>query len=129
MFKFFKRIFLLHKKQAPLEKGVDQEEDFSLEVFQLENLINNQISFLFFNFSSDFSLEGSYASTLLQSSQPINEMVLQEKVREIDKSKPIILICENGAQSRKWSDFLRKEGFINAFFVKGGIVALDKTSG
>ena len=128
MFKFFKRIFLLHKEKAPSEKEIDQE-DFSIDVFQLENLINNQISFLFFNFNSDFPLKNSYASTLLQSSQPINEMVIQEKVKEMDKSKPIVLICENGDQSRKWSDMLRKEGFINVFFVKGGIVALDKTSG
>ena len=128
MFKFFKRIFLLHKKNASLENNEDQE-DFSIEIFQLENLINNQISFLFFNFNSNFSIKGSYASSLLQSSQPIDETIIQEKVKEMDKSKPIILVCENGDQSRKWSDFLRKEGFINAFFVKGGIIDLDKTSG
>ena len=129
MFKFFKKIFLLHKKKVPLEKSVNQEEDFSIDVFQLENLINNQVSFLFFNFYPDFSLESSYVSTLLKSSQPINEMVIQEKIKEMDKSKPIVLICENGDKSCKWSDILRKEGFINAFFVKGGIVALDNTSG
>lgn len=128
MFRFFKRIFLLRKKKAPSEKEIDQE-DFSIDVFQLENLINNQVSFLFFNFNSDFPVKDSHISSLLQSSQPIDEMVLQEKVKEMDKSKPIVLICETGDQSRKWSDFLRKEGFINAFFIKGGIVALDKTSG
>lgn len=127
--KFLKRIFLLNKKQAPLKKGVDQEEDFSIDVFQLENLVNNQVSFLFFNLSAHVPSEGGYASSLLRSSQSVEEETLKRKIEGIDKSKPIVLICETGGQSRKWSDFLRKEGFINAFFVKGGIVALNKTSG
>lgn len=128
MFKFFKRIFLLRKKKAPSEKEIDQE-DFSIDVFQLENLINNQVSFLFFNLSACVPSEGNYVSSLLKSSQSADEEVVKQTIKEMDKSKPIVLICERGGQSRKLSIFLQEQGFINAFFVKGGIVTLGKTSG
>ena len=125
MLKFLKKLKLFNKKKVSLFSGEDQE-DFSIELFQLENLINNQVSFLFFNLSSHISSESNYASSLLQSSQSADEEIVRQRVKELDKSKPIVLICERGEQSRNLTKSLQKEGFINVFFVTGGIISLTK---
>ena len=104
------------------------EDDFSIELFQLEGLINNNISFLFFNLSSNFSIKdyGDFASSLLKLSQVGTELEIKEQLRQTDKSKPVVLICEKGDQSRDLVLQLQKKGFINTFFIKGGIVSLVK---
>ncbi len=125
MFKFLKKIFLLSKKKSPQKVDGDQE-DFSIELFQLENLINNQVSFLFFNLSPGFPVKdcGKFASSILKLSQAGTEQEIKEKLKQTDKSKPIVLICERGDQSRDLTQSLQKEGFINVFFVTGGIMSL-----
>lgn len=104
----------------------ENEEDHSIEVFQLENLINNNISFLFFNLSPHFSLEdsGGFTSSVLKLSQAGTEQEIQKQLRRTDKSRPVVLICEEGDQSCDLALRLQKKGFINTFFVKGGIVSL-----
>ena len=123
MFKFFKKIFLLGKKKSPLRVDEDQE-DFSIELFQLENLINNQVSFLFFNLSSHISSEENDISSVLKLSRAGTEQEIQKQLEQTDKSKPVVLICEKGDQSHDLALRLQKKGFINTFFVKGGIVSL-----
>ena len=125
MFKFLKKIFLLNKKKSSLKADEDQK-DFSIELFQLENLINNQVSFLFFNLSPYFSVKDceNFASSILKLSQAGTEPEIKEKLKQTDKSTPIVLICERGDQSRDLTQSLQKEGFINVFFVVGGIMSL-----
>lgn len=104
----------------------ENEEDHSIEVFQLENLINNNLSFLFFNLSSHFSVKDSndFTSSVLKLSKAGTEQEIQKQLEQTDKSKPVVLICEKGDQSRDLALRLQKKGFINTFFVKGGIVSL-----
>ena len=105
----------------------ENQDDFSIELFQLENLINNNISFLFFNLSSNFSIKdyGDLASSLLiKLSQAGTELEIKEQLRQTDKSKPVVLICEKGDRSRDLALRLQKKGFINTFFIKGGIISL-----
>jgi len=51
---------------------------------------------------------------------PINE--LQERMQELDKSKPIITYCQHGIRSFHAAQFLKQNGF-NARSLKGGIAA------
>ncbi|MDE0518176.1 MAG: rhodanese-like domain-containing protein [Bdellovibrionales bacterium] len=98
----------------------------SIEVFQLENLINNQIPFLFFNLSPHFLVKdyGNFVSSVLKLSQAVTEQDVKKKLENTDKSKPIILICEKGSQSCSLAQHLQKKGFINTFFIKDGIMSL-----
>ena len=127
MLKFFKKLKLFNKKNVSQFPCKDQD-DFSIDVFQLENLINNKLSFLFFNLSSTFSVDGygNFVSSILKSSQASTQTDIRNKLEKVDKSKPIILICERGNQSRDLARHLHKEGFINVFFVTGGIMSLTK---
>lgn len=104
----------------------ENEDDFSIELFQLENLINNNISFLFFNLSSNSLVKesGNLAPSVLKLSQAGTELDIKKQLRQMDKSKPVVLICEKGDQSRDLTMQLQKKGFINTFFIKGGIMSL-----
>ena len=98
----------------------------SIEIFQLENLINNNIPFLFFNLSPHFLVKdcGDFTSSVLKLSKTSTKSEIKKHLKQTDKSKPIILICEKGNQSRALAQHLQKEGFINAFFIKDGIMSL-----
>ena len=108
----------IHKKE--------KTDYYSIEVFQLENLINNQIPFLFFNLSPHFPVKdhGNFVSSILKLSQAFTEQNIKKKLESTDKSKPIILICEKGTKSLSLTKHLQKEGFINTFFIKDGIMSL-----
>ena len=108
--------------------SVREEEFFCLERFQLENLISNSVSFLFFNLSPDFaslSLSDS-ALELLNLSKLKTKEEIKKFCKKQDKSRPIVLICENGSESKLLAQFLQKEGFINVFFLKEGIISLTE---
>ena len=113
-------------------KLVDENYDhYSIEIFQLENLINNNISFLFFNLSLDFPIKDStdFIFSVLKLSTANTERDIKKKLKKMEKSKPVVLICEKGDRSCELAQFLQKKGFINTFFVKGGIVSLVKERG
>ena len=129
MFKLFKKLNFFNKKDV--SQSVDEnEDDFSIEMFQLENLINNNISFSVFNLSSNFLVKdgGDFVSSFLKLSQAGTELEIKEELIQMDKSKPVVLICEKGDQSRDLALQLQKEGFINSFFVKGGIISLIESN-
>ena len=107
-----------------------EDEDHSIDLFQLENLINNNISFFFFNLSPAFAVDELEASlsALLKSSQAVTAEDVRVRLKKTDKSKPVVLICEKGDQSRDLVRDLQKKGFINVFFVTGGILSLLKDS-
>ena len=119
------RIFF---NQMMLKWFPKKEDPFSIEIFQLENLISNRIPFLFFNLNSSFSAknEEGFISSIMKVSQSITPLEVKEKLKNTDKAEPIILICETGSQSATLVQRLQKEGFINTFFIKGGIISLMK---
>ena len=45
------------------------------------------------------------------------------RLSQEDPSVPIVLICENGAKSCLLSTELQAKGFINVFFLEGGMVS------
>jgi len=111
-----------------LKRAHEDEDIFSIEVFQLENLINNNISFAFFNLSPHFSHgePEDFIASVLKLSLPCTKSDIKKQLRQTDKLKPIVLICEKGLLSRDLVRYLQKKGFINAFFIKGGIMSLTE---
>jgi rhodanese-related sulfurtransferase len=65
-----------------------------------------------------------FISSVLKLSQSGTEKEIQKQLGQTDKSKPVVLICEKGGQSRDLALRLQKKGFINTFFIKGGIMSL-----
>jgi len=102
-------------------------DDFSIDHFQLNNLINNQVSFLFFDVSSTVSPERSknaQISHLLQSAKSCSRSLVLRNLNSHDPTTPIVVICETGQQSSALVKDLQKQGFINAFFIQGGMKQL-----
>lgn len=101
-------------------------EQYSINGFQLENLISNNIAFLFFNLSADFTVESSseFMSLVFKLSVINTEAEIKNKINKSEKQNPIILICKNGDKSSEFAQSLYKEGYINTFFLEGGIVSL-----
>lgn len=48
---------------------------------------------------------------------------LEQSLAQLDKSKPVYLICETGRRSQKGAEILQKNGFQNLFNIEGGTSA------
>ncbi len=92
--------------------------------YQLDNLIQNRIPFLFLNFAEDIS--GWYQSiyklhvetnqVLLKEADLLNEL----DHRKIPKDFAILLLCPNGQLSTQLSHKLDQLGYTNVYLIDGG---------
>lgn len=48
---------------------------------------------------------------------------LEQTLAQLDKSKPVYLICETGRRSQKGAEILQKNGFQTIFNIEGGTSA------
>lgn len=121
-----KREDLLKEQKAPAFKASQREELelFALNRFQLKNLVDKNISFSFFQLE-DFSVDvDSLTKRILLKAEKKTGDELLLCLKKQDSSHAIVLICERGDISRKMAQNLRDKGFINAYFIKGGLIAL-----
>ena len=111
--------------------GLEDPADCSISLFQLENLMEHKVPFLFFYLKerSTEEVESAKSLSILKQALRGTEKEIKERLKKQDKSNPLVLICEKGDKSRVLSEKLQKAGFINTFFVKGGILSLTKESG
>lgn len=88
-----------------------------LDVFQLDNLMRQQVPFALLDLSSDASwLEG----TPIAPKARVKPKAVVEVVKEFapDYQYPVILISNKVSLSVKASRFLNKEGFINIYVLE-----------
>ncbi|HEU0109795.1 MAG TPA: thioredoxin domain-containing protein [Flavisolibacter sp.] len=52
----------------------------------------------------------------------------RERIKSLDKTKPVYTYCLSGGRSRAAADFLKKEGFKEVYNLEGGIVAWKNAS-
>jgi rhodanese-related sulfurtransferase len=43
------------------------------------------------------------------------------RVRELDRDRPLVVMCHSGGRSRRVAEFLRANGFEHVFNLRGGI--------
>ena len=96
---------------------------FEIGYFQLENLILNQVQFLFFDIRVEKQpISDEPLKSMLQSSVPLEatevEAYLKEKLE--DKSSPIVVMCETGEISSKLALELNSRGYINVNVIENG---------
>lgn len=106
--------------QKAEDKNSDSlEEDlYSLDEYQLNNLLDKKVNFLFFSldvFSKDALLPFSFQKVQVKA----KEEILAE-LKNQDFKAPLVLICKNGDQSKAFSQTLRDKGFINCYYLKKG---------
>jgi rhodanese-related sulfurtransferase len=78
----------------------------------------------------DVRASGDYAGGHVAGARNIPEAQLPDRLKELDKykSRPIIVSCATGSRAPSVSDMLRKNGYAEAFALKGGIAAWQQAS-
>ena len=108
------------------------EDDISLYALnrsQLKNLVDKNIHFGFFQLE-DFSFPcDQEAKYLLQKAEKKTEGAILSDLKDQDLQQPLVLICNKGIISRKISQKLRDKGFVNVYFMGGGLKALLEGDG
>lgn len=99
------------------------QDDYAIEVFQLENLIDNRIPFLFFGLFSQEMEQSLYSKAKHYSHhlQIFSEAEIEKQLKTKNKDMPVVLICEDGKRSQILAGQLQKKGFTNVFFIEGGL--------
>lgn len=95
----------------------------SLDFFQLQNLINHQVAFLFFDFSQKKydSFQDVNAKSVFEKAQKKSLREVKKLLAREDKRSPVVLVCEDGKQSAGLAEELSLAGFVNVFFLSGGV--------
>ena len=106
----------------------EEEEIYSIDLFQLENLLLKKIHFHLFK-TEDFPIESALSPVVKEALQKA-QTVLGEKaalsaLRGRGKEEPIVLVCATGAHSQKTAQKLREKGCFNAYFLKDGANSLS----
>ena len=125
--RFFKRLFSRSRlnKGGGLKGGGEREEDdiYSVDIFQLENLILKKIHFHLIK-TEEFplaALRSPAAQKALQSAQTaLGEKAALSLLRGRGKEEPVVLVCKTGAISKELARKLRKKGRFNSYFLKAG---------
>lgn len=93
--------------------------------FEAVQLINRRDALVL-----DVRASGDYAAGHVASARHIPEAQLSDRIKELEKykSRPIIVSCSVGSRAPSVSSMLRKQGFAEAFALKGGIAAWQQAS-
>lgn len=101
------------------------QEDYAIELFQLENLIDNRVPFLFFALLKQKPAScPAKVDHYMQHASIVSEAEMEQQVKTKNKDTPIVLICEDGKHSRTLAGQMQKKGFTNVFFVAGGLQSI-----
>jgi rhodanese-related sulfurtransferase len=84
---------------------------------QLVQMINHEKANII-----DVREKADFRSGKIVGSKNIPAAELIKRVSELDKSKPVVLVCSNGQQTAKLALQLKEQGF-NAYSLSGGIAA------
>ncbi len=97
--------------------------------FQFENLIKNRIPFVLINLTP--SLPVLFAQSFYQKHVESIEIRTQEsevleklKEKNHPSHEAILIICENGERSQSQVTQLESNGYLNVFFIAGGMNTL-----
>lgn len=73
---------------------------------------------------------GDYAAGHITNARHIPESEVTQRLREIEKYKarPVIIACRSGSRSPAVAAALRKQGFGEAFALRGGVAAWQQAS-
>lgn len=129
-------IFMMKKKGLPegAKKEVPKKEDtavvsqISIGLFQLKNLMNQDVPFLFY----DIRLEKESFPVELEAVLNRSSWTAQEELVDLvqaqanSKDDAIVILCEKGDRSQKIGLELERLGFINVYVVEGGISGLKE---
>lgn len=92
--------------------------------FQLDNLINNRVPFIFYNLGpSILDWYTSVSRLHLENYQillSVAEVTVDLKSRNVPKDFAVILLCEDGIQSADLLKELEKLSYTNVYVIDGG---------
>lgn len=73
---------------------------------------------------------GDYAAGHITHARHIAEAQLAGRMKELDKhkSRPIVVACKTGSRAPAVAGLLRKQGYTEAFALRGGIAAWQQAS-
>jgi rhodanese-related sulfurtransferase len=93
--------------------------------FEAVQLINRRDALVL-----DVREKGDYAAGHITHARQIPEAQLADRMKELDKykSRPIVVCCRTGARASVVSATLRKQGFPEAFALRGGVTAWQQAS-
>lgn len=100
-----------------------------ISFFQFDNLVRNRIPFLLINLTSQLPQiysQGLYQQHLvsLELRTTSENVLMQLTEKKHPKHEALLVVCESGSRSQSLVETLEREGYMNVFFVKGGLQAL-----
>lgn len=90
----------------------------ALTTLQVTQLINSKNATIV-----DIRAPEEFAKGSLPNARNLPADKVQDRVRELKKDKPVIVVCANGQAAGKVAALLRSSGFTEVFILGGGLAA------
>ena len=97
-----------------------EEDLYSLDEYQLNNLLDKRVQFHFY--SLDSLKETKLLVSGFNKAQYKTKKDILIELKGQDLSHPIVLVCKKGDSSKAFSQVLREKGFINCYYLKKGFL-------
>lgn len=109
-------------------------EAMGIGFFQFDNLVRNRVPFalVFAGSSLGAIYSGPEIQHIAQYTLPLDvpfsilDIIVKLQAQHYQAQDPVICVCQNGQESKLWSNELEKRGFRNCYYVEGGVEALLK---
>jgi len=93
--------------------------------YQLDNLVQNRVPFLFLNLSEDISswyqsIYKMHVETYQVLLKTTEDVMSELKTRQIPKEFAILLVCPDGKLSESLARQLEIKGYTNVYLIDGG---------
>lgn len=93
--------------------------------YQFRNLLKTPVNFVLLDFRGNLSeVDEKFVRSIFVTAENF-EVVTQQSVKG-DLSLPIISICRNGKISEQAAQRLDSKGYINCYYLEGGIDSLNR---
>ena len=125
-----KKDFQVFKKEdSSIDFHSSKDLEYALNKYQLKNLLERNVHFGFFQLEDPSLDYGAELKFLLAKASKIKEEELFSKLDAQNLEQPLVLVCNQGLISSRMAKKLQDKGFINAYFIQGGVKGLleDKT--
>ena len=125
-FNFIKKYLIKRNSKDQIKLDMSEEALYSLDGYQLKNLLDKNISFNFFQLEAFNKELNSNLKEVLKKMKLKNQQEILSELEGQDFKKPIVLICKTGDISIFFAKELRAKGFVNVYFMKKGFQSLTE---
>ena len=115
---FFANIFMLFACQGPVQESNSSQKSSKLKVTEFKSELNKLDDFYLIDVRTPREFQAGAIEGAVNYN--ISDGTLEEKLKDLDQNKPVLVYCAVGGRSARAAKLLAEKGFQTVYDLKGG---------